>query len=236
MHMEKSAILKSLKGRLIVSCQALETEPLHSSFIMGRMAIAAKVGGAAGIRANSPEDVIEIKRVVDLPVIGLYKRDYPESEVYITPTMLEIEHMVSCGSDIVAIDATNRVFPNNMTIDRLFKEAKSAFPNQLFMADCSTFEECLHAQDLGFDIIGTTLRSYTSYTKDIEIPDFALFSKLKKALSIPFVAEGGIWSPEEAKKAIDCGAFAVVVGSAITRPQLITKRFVQALECVKEDR
>ena len=227
--MEKKDLFDRLRGKLIVSCQALDHEPLHSSFIMGRMALAAKEGGACGIRANTPEDVTEIKRVVDLPVIGLYKKEYPDSEVYITPTLVEIEQMVSCGSDIIAIDATDRVHPNGQSIDDLFSKARKAFPSQVFMADCSSFEECVHAQDIGFDIVGTTMRSYTSYTKGIKIPDFDLFRKLKENLKVPFIAEGGIWEPGDVKKAIDCGAFAVVVGSAITRPQLITKRFAEAL-------
>ena len=99
------------------------------------------------------------------------------------------------------------------------------------MADCSTYEECIHAQEIGFDIVGTTMRSYTPYTKGIRIPDFDLFKKLKEKLRVPFIAEGGIWDPSEARQAIECGAFAVVVGSAITRPQLITKRYAEAISC-----
>ena len=229
--MDRNTILDSIKGRLIVSCQALDYEPLHSSFIMGRMAKAAKEGGAGGIRANTPEDVTEIKKVVDLPVIGLYKKDYIDSEVYITPTMVEIEQMIACGCEIVAMDATDRLHPNDMTLDEVFSRARKTFPLQLFMADCSTYEECIHAQEIGFDIVGTTMRSYTSYTKGIRIPDFDLFRKLKEKLRVPFIAEGGIWDPSEARQAIECGAFAVVVGSAITRPQLITKRYAEAISC-----
>ena len=227
--MTKQQILESIKGRLIVSCQALENEPLHSSFIMGRMAKAALEGGAGGIRANTPEDVTEIRKVVDLPVIGLFKKEYIDSDVYITPTMVEIERMVACGSDIVAMDATDRTRPNDMTLDELFKKARTQFPDQIFMADCSTYEECIHAQDLGFDIVGTTMRSYTPYTKGVKIPDFELFKALKADLKVPFIAEGGIWSTSEARKAIECGAWAVVVGSAITRPQLITRRYADAV-------
>lgn len=227
--MTNNLIYDSLKGKLIVSCQALPDEPLHSPFIMGRMALAALEGGGAGIRANTPEDVAEIKRVVGLPVIGLYKKVYPDSEVYITPTMDEISAMVDCGSDIVAMDATARIRPGGLTLDEVFSQARKKFPHQLFMADCSTLEECLHAQEIGFDIVGTTMRSYTSYTKDALIPDFDLFRQLKEKLRVPFIAEGGIWCPSDAKQAIECGAFAVVVGSAITRPQLITRRYADAV-------
>ena len=229
-QMTKDQIFESIRGKLIVSCQALPEEPLHSPFIMGRMALAALEGGAAGIRANTPEDVTEIKRVVDLPVIGLYKKDYPDSEVYITPTMDEISAMVDCGCEIVAMDATARVRPDGQTLDEVFSEARKKYPHQLFMADCSNLEECLHAAEIGFDIVGTTMRSYTSYTKDKVIPDFELFRQLKEQITVPFIAEGGIWCPSDAKQAIECGAFAVVVGSAITRPQLITRRYAAAVE------
>ena len=228
--MTKEKLFDSIKGKLIVSCQALPDEPLHSSFIMGRMSLAALHGGASGIRANTPEDVAEIKRVVDLPVIGLYKKDYPGCEVYITPTIDEISAMVECGSDIVAMDATDRLHPGSKALDEVFAEAKKMYPDQLFMADCSTYEECIHAQEIGFDFVGTTMRSYTSYTKDIAIPDFDLFRSLKADLKVPFIAEGGIWCPSDAKQAIECGAFAVVVGSAITRPQLIARRYAEAVD------
>jgi len=228
--MTKDRLLETIKGRLIVSCQALHDEPLHSPFVMGRMALAAREGGAAGIRANSPEDVAEIKKIVDLPVIGLFKRSYPDSEVYITATMEEIDAMAASGCDVIAMDATDRIHPGGFSIDALFSQARKAHPHMIFMADCSTFEECIHAAEIGFDLVGTTLRSYTSYTKNVRIPDFELMRQLKKSLKVPFIAEGGIWSPEEARLAIECGAFAVVVGSAITRPQLITERFARAVE------
>lgn len=228
-QMTKDQIIESIRGKLIVSCQALPEEPLHSPFIMGRMALAAAEGGAGGIRANTPEDVTEIKRVVDLPVIGLFKKDYPDSEVYITPTMDEISAMVDCGCEIIAMDATSRVHPAGRSLDEVFAEARKKYPDQLFMADCSTFEECVHAAEIGFDIVGTTMRSYTSYTKGAVIPNFGLFRQLKEQMKVPFIAEGGIWSPSEAKQAIECGALAVVVGSAITRPQLITRRYAEAV-------
>ena len=228
--MTKDRLLETIEGRLIVSCQALHDEPLHSPFVMGRMALAAKEGGAAGIRANSPEDVAEIKKMVDLPVIGLYKKSYPDSEVYITATMEEIDAMAASGCDVIAMDATDRIHPGGFSTDALFCQARKAHPDMIFMADCSTYEECIHAAEIGFDLVGTTLRSYTSYTKNVRIPDFELMRMLKKTLTVPFVAEGGIWSPEEARLSIECGAFAVVVGSAITRPQLITERFARAVE------
>lgn len=223
-------VLNKIKGGLIVSCQALETEPLYSSFIMSRMAYAAQLGGAVGIRANTPEDITEIKKVVNLPIIGLYKQVFDDSEVYITPTMKAVDEIVACGADIVAIDATNRVRPGGITLDDFFQEVRKKYPDQLFMADCSTFEDAFHAQQIGFNLAGTTLRGYTKETKGIAIPDYDLLKKLTESLEIPVIAEGGIWSPEQLKQALDCNVHAAVVGTAITRPMDITKRYVAAIK------
>ncbi len=158
-------ILESIKGQLIVSCQALPEEPLHSSFIMGRMARAAKLGGAKGIRSNSVEDIIEIKKEVDLPIIGIIKKVYENSDVFITPTIHEVEMLYHEGVDIIAMDATNRVRPDGKKIRDVFPLIRERFPNQLFMADCSNFEDARVAYQLGFDCIGTTLCGYTEETK-----------------------------------------------------------------------
>lgn len=223
-------VLNRIKGGLIVSCQALETEPLYSSYIMSRMAHAAFLGGAVGIRANTPEDIIEIKKVVDLPIIGLYKQVFADSEVYITPTYEAVDAIVAAKADIVAVDATNRLRPNNISLEEFFQTIRKKYPEQLFMADCSCYEDALHAQKLGFDLVGTTLRGYTKETSQIEIPDYNLLKKLSETLTIPVIAEGGIWSPEQLKQAFDCKVYAAVIGTAITRPMEITKRYVEAIK------
>ncbi|MFZ2539952.1 MAG: N-acetylmannosamine-6-phosphate 2-epimerase [Oscillospiraceae bacterium] len=228
--MNHSEVFNQIKGGLIVSCQALEEEPLHSSFIMGRMAYAASLGGAVGIRANSVEDIIEIKKLVNLPMIGIIKKDFDDSTVRITPTMNEIDALAEIGVDIIATDATNRTRTNGVSLDEFFRVVKQKYPNQLFMADCSTYEEAVHAQKIGFDCVGTTLRGYTNDTKDIQNPDFHLLKKLAIELKIPVIAEGGIWSPEQLKLALNCGVHSAVVGTAITRPMDITKRFVDAIK------
>lgn len=227
--MTKAEILNQIKGGLIVSCQALPEEPLHSSFIMGRMAYAAMLGGAKGIRANSVEDIAEMKKLVDLPIIGIIKHDCDDSSVRITPTIAEVDALAAIGVDIIATDATDRIRTCGVTLDAFFKEVRTKYPDQLFMADCSTYEEALHAQEIGFDLAGTTLRGYTDYTEGIAIPDFDLLKKMSDTLSIPVIAEGGIWSPEQLKRALDCGAHAAVVGTAITRPMDITRRYVKAI-------
>ena len=210
---------------LIVSCQALENEPLHSSFIMGKMALASYEGGAVGIRANSIEDIKEIKKNVNLPIIGIIKKDYENIIPYITPTMKEVEQLIEEGVDIIAVDAT-------MNQDENFlKEIKEKYKNQKFMADISTYEEGIRADKLGFDYVGTTLIGYTEQSKGIE--KFEVLEKLiKDCKNAKVIAEGNFNTPEQARKAIDMGAYAVVVGSAITRPQLITKTFSEALKGV----
>ena len=158
--------IKALKGQLIVSCQALPQEPLHSSFIMGRMARAAKEGGAAGIRANTKEDIKEIQEVTGLPIIGIVKRDYPDSAVYITPTMKEIEELMEVKPEIVAIDATGALRPGNVTLADFFHQIKEKYPEQKLMADCSTIEEALLPTSWAFtDFIGTTMVGYTPQSK-----------------------------------------------------------------------
>lgn len=224
--------IKQLKGKLIVSCQALPHEPLHSSFIMGRMALAAKEGGACGIRANTKEDIAEIQKNVDLPVIGIVKRDYPDSEVYITPTMKEIDELMEVKPEIIALDATESVRPGGLTLDKFFSELKEKYPEQLWMADCSTVEEAVHADEIGFDFIGTTLVGYTKQSKNLKIEenDFEIIRKIIAKVKHKVIAEGNINTPEKARRVIELGAFSVVVGSIITRPQLITKSFSQALK------
>lgn len=227
--MDKKIFLEKVRGGLIVSCQALESEPLHSSFIMSKMAYAAKLGGAVGIRANSVEDITEIKKVVDLPVIGIIKIDYPDSQIYITPTIEEIDKLVECGVDVIATDATNRTRPNNETLESFFTKVREKYPNVLFMADCSTYEEGIFASKLGFDFIGTTLSGYTEYSKGASLPNLDMMKRLVNDTDTPVIGEGGIWYPEQLKEALNTGIATAVVGTAITRPREITKRFVEAI-------
>lgn len=224
------SVMERVKGGLIVSCQALKEEPLYSSYIMSRMAYAAMLGGAVGIRANTVVDIVEIKKTVDLPVIGIIKEVYGDCGVFITPTIKEIDALMECGVDIIATDATKRIRPDGRTLDEFFIEVREKYPNQLFMADCSTYEEGKHAAEIGFDIIGTTLHGYTEYTKGAELPNIDLVGRLARECGKPVIAEGGIWLPDQLKAALDSGVWAAVIGGAITRPMEITKRFVAAIE------
>jgi N-acylglucosamine-6-phosphate 2-epimerase len=221
--------IEKIKGGLIVSCQALEDEPLHSSFIMSRMAFAAMLGGAVGIRANSTQDINEIKKTVTLPVIGIIKKEYPNSPVYITPTIKEVDELMECNCEIIAIDATNRIRSNSETLESFFTKVREKYPHQLFMADCATYQEGLNAASLGFDFIGTTLCGYTEESKNDSTPNYEMISKLVKNSGKPVIAEGNIWTQEQLLLAKQCGIHAAVVGSAITRPMLITRRFADIM-------
>ncbi|KOS69110.1 N-acetylmannosamine-6-phosphate 2-epimerase [Lysinibacillus contaminans] len=226
----KQKIVNQIKGQLIVSCQALPEEPLHSPFIMSKMAYAAMCGGAKGIRANSVEDIREIKKTVELPIIGIIKAVYEGSDVFITPTNKEIELLYQEGVEIIALDATKRIRPDGKTISEVFPEIRATYKDQIFMADCSTYEEAKEAYALGFDCLGTTLSGYTEYTKHHHLPNLALMERLVKDFPIPVIAEGGIWTPEELKRVFDLGVHTAVVGTAITRPMEITKRFIHAIQ------
>ncbi|MBM7661765.1 N-acylglucosamine-6-phosphate 2-epimerase [Bacillus mesophilus] len=214
----------NVKGGLIVSCQALEDEPLHGSTVMAKMALAAQMGGAVGIRANGPEDIAEITKTVDLPVVGLIKRDYTDSPVYITPTKKEVDELLGVDVAMIALDATKRERPNGESLEALVSYIHSK--GRLVMADISTYEEGVYAQEIGCDCVSTTLSGYTPYSPQTQDPDFTLIQELVKKLTIPVFAEGRISTPEKASTALSLGAHTVVVGSAITRPQNITKDFV----------
>ncbi|WP_443770606.1 N-acetylmannosamine-6-phosphate 2-epimerase, partial [Anaerostipes sp.] len=194
--------------------------------------LAAKQGGAFGIRANTKEDISEIKKTVDLPVIGIVKRNYEGCDVYITPTMKEIEELMEVKPEIIAIDATVSSRPKGVSVDDFFQKVKEKYPNQLFMADCSTVEEAIHADELGFDFIGTTLVGYTKQSSHLKIEknNFEILREILKKVKHPVIAEGNINTPQKAKRVLELGAYSVVVGSAITRPQLITKSFAQEIE------
>lgn len=222
-------VLKAIKGGLIVSCQALEDEPLHSSYIMMRMAKAALEGGAIGIRANSPEDCKEIKNNVNLPMISIYKRVYGTSNVYITPTINEVKELLPIKPEIIAVDATRRERPDGKSLEEFFKEIREVYDG-LLLADISDLEEGIKAEKIGFDMVSTTLSGYTDYTLDRSKPDIELIKSLRESIKIPIIAEGNIDSPENTMKCLEAGAWAIVVGGAITRPQLITKKFVEYIK------
>lgn len=218
---------------LVVSCQALADEPMHGSDHMAAMAKAAEMGGAIGIRANSMEDIAAIKQKVNLPIIGLNKRQVPGFDVYITPTVEEAVAVYRAGASIVAIDGTGRKRPDGKTLAETIDALHEG--SVVVMADVSTFEEGIEVAHLGADYVSTTLSGYTSYSKQGNEPDLTLVSRLVNSLSVPVVAEGHIKTAEQVIQALDAGAHFVVVGSAITRPQCIVSEFTSQIREYKQN-
>jgi N-acylglucosamine-6-phosphate 2-epimerase len=223
----KMDITEKLKNQIIISVQAMPDEPLYNETALTAMMQSVVNGGAKGLRLAGARDVKNAKRLFDIPVIGLTKPDkLPENWkeiVYITPTLKEVNELIEAGADIIATDATQRPRPKE-SLEEIIKYIKEH--NRLAMADISNFEEGIKARELGFDIISTTLSGYTQNSRqDLTEPDFELLSMLVKHLDCPIILEGRIWEPNEVDKAFELGAHSVVIGSAVTRPQLITKRF-----------
>lgn len=220
--------INAVRGRLIVSCQALPGEPLFGSDMMARMAVAAHLGGAAGIRANSPEDIRAIRAAVPLPIIGLWKVAIPGYDVYITPTLDDACKVAEAGADIISVDATQRPHPDGLSLGEFIRRVKVQTGCRI-LADISTIDEALLAEKSGADMIASTLSGYTPYSPQITGPDLDLVEQMAQQVKIPCFAEGRYHSPEMAVEALRRGAHSVVIGGAITRPAEIARRFSSAL-------
>lgn len=223
-------MIERWKNGLIVSCQADPGDPLFGPVHMVAMARAAKGGGAVAIRANGPDDVAAIKQAVPLPVIGLFKRRYEGSAIYITPTLAEVRAMAAAGADVLALQLTSGPRPGGLSNEEFVALVRQEFPGLPLMADIATVEEGLAAARMGVDLLSTTMSGYTPDSPQLDGPDLGLVGDLARRLSVPVVAEGRIRTPEEARQALQAGAHAVVVGTAITRPQTVTGWFAAAMK------
>lgn len=230
--LNKQEFFESIRGKMIISCQALPGEPLYveEKSVMYLMARAGKMAGCPAVRTSSVRDVIAIREETGLPVIGLIKVQYPGFESYITPTMKEVDELVKAGSQVVALDCTLRARGDGKTVNEFISQVREKYPDQILMADISTYEEGVNAWKLGMDIVGTTMSGYTEASPRLEGPDYELIRRLSQDIDVPVIGEGRIHYPNQAVEALEAGAFAIVVGGAITRPLEIANRFMAALK------
>jgi N-acylglucosamine-6-phosphate 2-epimerase len=223
----QASILKSICGKLIVSCQASAGDPLDHLETLTRMAASVLRGGAAGLRAEGVPRVTAFRAQTDLPIIGITKAYDANGDVYITPDFQSAQSISHAGADIIALDCTHRRLIQPEPWPEIIRRIHAEL-GRLVCADIATMDDALAAQSAGADVVGTTLHGYTADTAGIRTPPWALIQALVTELTIPVIAEGHITQPQEVRKALDLGAHCVVVGSAITRPQTITERFVEA--------
>jgi len=221
--------LEKIKGGLIVSCQARVGWPMYGPNIMQAFACAAAQGGAVGIRATGADNISAIKEKVDLPVIGINKQFSDDYEVYITPTLDSALEVLETGIEIIALDATPRVRPGGETVEGIVAGIRRAYPDVLVMGEISTFDEAVDALGIGFDIVSTTLSGYTKASADVHECNVDLVRRIVAETDTPVIAEGKVACPEDAVRLMEAGAHAVVVGTSITRPEIITERYVDAL-------
>lgn len=233
----RNEILEKLKGGLIVSCQVQHDDPVYSEDFVLKMAKAAEWAGAVGIRANSPEQIRLIKENIDLPMIGLYKIWHEDTDVFITPTLEAARQVWEAGAEIIALDCTDQITHEGRPAYELLPIVKKEIPEALIFADVSNYDEAARAAQMGADIVGPTLYGYTEETKHITSPDLREFARMSRDLGDKafMIMEGHIYTPEDAVKCLYLGADAVVVGSAITRPHLIAKRFVDLISGLQDD-
>lgn len=228
-------VLDTFAGRLVVSVQAYPGEPLRHPETMAQMAEAAVAGGAAGLRAQGLADIAFIKGRASVPLIGLWKDG--EHGVHITPTLRHALAVAHAGAEVVALDGTRRPRPDGRTLAETIAALHREAPDVLVMADCGSVEDARSAADAGADLVGTTLAGYTGERPRTDGPDLDLLAELVAALpGLPVVAEGRIHTPVQARQAVDAGAHAVVVGTAITHPTTITGWFADALHGSAGDR
>lgn len=225
--------LAALRGGLIVSCQAPAHSPLHNPSVIAAMGAAAVNQGAIGLRIDTPSHIQAVAELVSVPIIGLWKQQFPDSEVYITPQFQQAQTVAQAGATVIAIDATSRPRPGGETVAELIHRIHDELGKPV-MADIDTLEAGLAAAAAGADWVGTTLYGYTEATRQQTPPGFELLAQLVDRLDVPVICEGGIASPQMARAAIDRGAFAVVVGTAITGIDALVQSYQSALSAFKD--
>lgn len=225
---QNNSVIESLRDGLIVSCQAGEDSPFFGPEFMAAFAKAAEIAGAVGVRVNGDADIRAVAEVTSLPIIGIYKRKSEAWPVYITPTLESARRVVEAGASLVALDATHRPRAGDKTPEALIDEIKRELGVPV-MADVDCLREGKLAAAAGADLVATTMAGYTSERPSTPGPDLALVQELSSAIEVPVICEGRIQHPGDARAALAAGAYAVVVGTAITNPEAITRKFTQAL-------
>lgn len=220
--------IEALRGGLVVSCQAPAESPLHEPSVIAAIALAAQNQGAVGVRIDTPAHVAAVRQRVNVPIIGLWKRQFDGCDVYITPQFQHAAAIAQAGADIIAIDATLRPRPDGETMEGLIQQIHAELGKPV-MADVDTIESAIAAAVAGADLVGTTLYGYTAETRHLKPPGFDLLNQMVETLAIPVICEGGIASPEMSRTALDLGAFSVVVGTAITGIDLQVKAYCEGI-------
>lgn len=235
--MEKQKLLESLKGGLIVSCQIEKHAPCYHEDIVELMVKSAIWGGACGLRLNGVDNIKKIRKSTDLPIIGLIKVFSDETEIFMTPTMNEVRSVIEAGADIVAIDGTDRMIQGRKGYD-IIPEIKKEFPNTVIFADVRDEEDALASLELGADIVAPTFYRFKKDAKSSDLPDWEMFARMCQVCKDKgiIMMEGKIWTPDDAIRAFHYGAHSVVIGSAITRPHLIMRRFYDHVNGYPEKR
>ncbi len=220
--------LARLKGGLVVSCQVPDGVAIDTPEFIAAQAQTVVDAGAIGIRARGVENVAAISKLTSVPIIGLVKRYLSTSPIFITPLIEDVLNLEAAGASIIAIDATQRLRPENLTLEDFIKEVRRHTSIPL-LADIDTLEAGLIAEGLGCESIATTLSGYTDEPAP-ELPNIELVRELAQRVKVPIIAEGGYSSPEEMNQAFEAGAWSVCIGTAITNPYLLTKGFISALD------
>lgn len=226
--MNRWAVLAdALRGRLVVSCQAPAGSPLRDPYVIARFARAAEDGGAAAVRVDTPAHVRAVRECCRVPVIGLFKQVHASSDVYITPTVDAAAAVAEAGADVIALDATHRARPGGQSLAAIVNTLRD-MGDVVLLADVATRDDGLAAIDLGFDLLATTLSGYTADSPGIDGPDLDLLAALAHQTHVPVLCEGRVRTPQDVRRAFDAGAFAVVVGGAITGIDDLVRAYVQA--------
>lgn len=221
-------VVSKLKKGLVVSCQAAASSPLSRASIIAATALVAEQQGAVGVRVDGGRNIRAVKQVVSVPIIGIEKRHLDGYPVFITPTYASAQRVCRAGAEIVALDATDRSRPKGQSLGEILERVRREF-SVAVMADVATLDEGLRAADLGIELIATTLHGYTENTRDSQTPAFRLLRNLVQKAGVPVVLEGRVRTPDHLRRAFDLGAYAVVVGTAITGMEWLVRSFAQAV-------